>query len=65
MIIVKKHILKEDLYNAAVNILGNLKYNEIFFFVPALVLGGREDIKYVKKGNANIHHQLLLQIDNS
>jgi len=62
---IKKHILREDLYNAAVNILGNLKYNEIFFFVPALVLGGREDIKYVKKGNANIHHQLLLQIDNS
>ena len=60
----RKKILKEDLYNEAVESLGKLKYNEIFFFVPALVIGGAEDIKFVKKGDAKVHHQVLFQIGN-
>lgn len=57
-----KSVLKKDLFNEAVKTLGQLKYEEIFFFTPALVLGGAENIKYVKKGKASIHHQVLLQI---
>lgn len=57
-----KSVLKKDLFNEAVKTLGQLKYEEIFFFTPALVLGGAENIKYVKKGKATVHHQVLLQI---
>ena len=57
-----KRVLRKDLFNEAVKTLGQLKYEEIFFFAPALVLGGAENIKYVKKGKANVHHQVLLQI---
>ena len=59
---VIKNVLRADLYKQAVKELGKLDYNEIFFFTPALVLGGGEDIKYVKKGNGAVHHQVLLQI---
>lgn len=62
--IIKESILREKLYNDAINTLGNLQHNEIFFFVPALVLGGAEDIKYVKKGDANVHQQVLFKIGN-
>lgn len=57
-----KNVLRDDLYKQAVKELGKLDYNEIFFFTPALVLGGREELKYIKKGNGAIHHQVLLQI---
>lgn len=57
-----KNVLRADLYKQAVKELGKLDYNEIFFFTPALVLGGREELKYIKKGNGAIHHQVLLQI---
>ena len=59
---IKKNVLKPDLYKQAVEKLGKLEYEEIFFFAPALVLGGAENIKYIKKGNGAVHHQILLQI---
>ena len=62
---IRKNILREDLYNEAVKTFGNLKEEEIFFFVPAIILGGKEDIKYIKKGSANVHHQVLLQLGNN
>lgn len=57
-----KNVLREDLFKQAVEELGKLEYKDIFFFTPALVLGGGEDIKYLKKGNGAVHHQVLLQI---
>lgn len=59
---IRKAILREDLYSEAVKRLGKLNYKDIFFFKPALCIGGKEDIDYVAKGNAAIHHQLLLQL---
>lgn len=59
---IKKNVLKSDLYKQAVEKLGKLEYQEIFFFAPALVLGGAENIKYIKKGNGAVHHQILLQM---
>jgi len=58
---IRKDVLREDLYKTAVEKLGKLAYEEIFFFKPALCLGGGEDIKYVTKGNGAVHHQVLLQ----
>ena len=60
----KEKVLRKKLYDESVKELGSLKHNEIFFFVPAIVIGGAEDIKYIKKGAANVHHQVLLQINN-
>lgn len=59
---VMKNVLRVDLYKQAVKKLGKLDYKDIFFFAPALVLGGEENIKYIKKGNGAVHHQVLLQI---
>lgn len=61
---VIKKVLRDDLYKQAVKKLGKLSYKDIFFFVPALVLGGSENIKYIEKGNGVIHQMLLLQIGN-
>lgn len=44
-----KNVLRADLYKQAVKELGKLDYKDIFFFTPALVLGGREELKYIKK----------------
>lgn len=63
-LVTRENVLREELYGKSVNELGDLKHNEIFFFVPALVLGGAEDIKFIKKGDANTHQQVLFQIGN-
>ena len=55
-------VLRKSLFDQATDILGPLNHDEAFFFVLALVLGGGEDIKYVKKGDANTHQHLLLEI---
>lgn len=54
--------LKKELFNQAKEKLGNLESKEIYFFVPALILGGAENIKYIKKGNAVTHQLLLLEL---
>ena len=62
---VKENVLRRALFNEATAKLGALAVNECFFFVPALVIGGAEDIKHVKKGDANVHQHLLFEIGNS
>lgn len=59
---IKEKILRENLYNEAVNQFGTLNHDEIFFFVPALIIGGAEEIKYIKKGDANVHQQVLFEL---
>ena len=59
---IKEKVLRKNLFDQAVEKLGSLKYNEAFFFVPALVLGGGEDIKHVSKGDAYTHQHLLLEL---
>ena len=59
---IKEQVLRKSLFDQAAAQLGSLKHNEVFFFVPALVLGGGEDIKYVKKGDAFTHQHLLFDL---
>ena len=40
-----------NLYEKAIKKLERLNNKDIFFFVLALVLGGKEDIKYIDKEN--------------
>ena len=61
---VIKKVLRADLYKQAVKKFGRLGYQDIFFFTPALVLGGGEDIKYIEKGNGAVHQMVLLAIGN-
>ena len=62
---VIENVLRKSLFAQAVAKLGTLKHDEAFFFVPALVLGGGEDIKYVSKGDAGTHQHLLLELGNA
>jgi hypothetical protein len=49
-------------FQNAKEMYGKLEKNEMYFFVPALRLGGSESIDNMDKGNANVHLNLLLQI---
>lgn len=62
---VKENVLRRALFNEATAKLGALAVNECFFFVPALVIGGAENIKYIQKGDANVHQHVLFEIGNS
>ena len=59
---VIKNVLRDNLYKKSIKKLGRLNDKDIFFFVPALVLGGREDIKYIDKGNGIIQQRILFEI---
>lgn len=61
---IQKGILKKELFDEAQKRLGGLSKDEIYFFAPALVLGGGHNINYVEKGTADVHHQLLFQLGN-
>jgi hypothetical protein len=41
---------------------GNLKPNDIYFFVPALISGGKESVESIDKGDANVHQSILFQL---
>jgi hypothetical protein len=55
-------LLKTTLFKKAVSKKGTLEFDDIYYFVPALILGGKEDIKNIDKGNGIIHQLLLFQI---
>ncbi len=55
-------ILRKNLFKAAIEKLDYLLVDEVFFFVPALIFGGAEDIQYIEKGTANVHQQLVFQM---
>ena len=59
---VIKNVLRDTLYKKAIKKLGKLNDKDIFFFVPALILGGKEDIKYIDKGNGIIQQQILFEL---
>lgn len=59
---IKLGVLKQVLFNDALKNIGSIKNKEIYFFVPALVLGGNEDIKHIKKGDALVHQHLLFDL---
>ena len=58
---VKKEILRKELFEEAKKSKGILKKEEIYFFAPALIAGGAEELKYVDKGDAAVHHEILFQ----
>ncbi len=61
---VANEVLKVDIFNEAIKLKGDLAFEEIFFFTPALILGGGEDIKHIDKGDGLTHQQVLFQLGN-
>jgi len=57
-----KSKLREDLFIKSVSKLGALDVGEIFYFEPAIILGGAEEVQFVSKGKAIVHLDLLFQI---
>lgn len=49
----------KPIFERAVRLHGPLAESEIFGFVPAIIAGGRMDIKNIKKVDANIHLSIL------
>lgn len=56
---VEEKILRRKLFDEAKAKFGVLPLNDIYFFAPALVTGGAEEIKYVNKGDAAVHQSIL------
>lgn len=55
--------LRKELFAKSTGKCGNLKNDEIFFFVPALIMGGgAEDNTTIEKGIDIVHQQLLFQM---
>lgn len=57
-------LLDKTLFGQALEKCGSLVGNEVFFFVPALALGGSESIASVDKGDAVVHQCLLFDLLN-
>jgi hypothetical protein len=55
-------VLRNDLFRQSIEKFGLLNENEIFFFAPALAIGGAEEIKYVEKGNSQVHLHFLSKL---
>ena len=59
---VIEKVLRKDLFTKAQEKCGKISADEIYYFTPALVTGGAEDIKYVDKGKAAVHQMVLFQL---
>ncbi|NMF07157.1 GAD-like domain-containing protein [Clostridium beijerinckii] len=57
-------VLKKELFEQARGVKGNLEAKDIYFFVPSLILGGKESADSIDKGNANVHQSLLFKLGN-
>lgn len=62
---VRAELLRAELFHEAAEAEGPLEENEIFFFAPALALGGSETVNCISKGDAAAHHQLLFEMGAS
>ena len=59
---IRLSILRENLFDEALKKLGKLADNEIYMFVPALIVGGAETTENMKKGDASTHQHLLFDL---
>ncbi|WP_315081754.1 T6SS immunity protein Tdi1 domain-containing protein [uncultured Clostridium sp.] len=54
--------MKKELFAQSYDSKGCLKPNDIYFFVPAIILGGKESVESIDKGDASVHQSLLFQL---
>lgn len=53
---------KQGLFKEALADFGKLTPGEIFYFAPAIPLGGAEELKHIRKGSAVVQLDILLQL---
>lgn len=58
----RKEWLREDLFKAAIKEQGSLQKHEVFTFTPVLAMGGGQETKYLKKGNAQVYQDIVFQM---
>lgn len=56
------NILRKELFDQAYAAKGVLKQNDIYFFVPAIIIGGKESVESIDNGNANVHQRILFEL---
>ncbi|WP_252246894.1 GAD-like domain-containing protein [Clostridium sp. ZBS4] len=59
---IYNEVLRRKLFQQAYAVKGSLELNQIYFFTPALILGGKELIESIDRGDANIHQSILLKL---
>lgn len=59
---IMDEVLQRKLFRKALKKHGPLKKNEIYFYAPALSLGGAPEIDYIEKGNCQVQLDMLFQI---
>ncbi|WP_181919536.1 T6SS immunity protein Tdi1 domain-containing protein [Alkalilimnicola ehrlichii] len=59
---VREELLNPKMFEELTKRFGEIPAQEIFFYTPALRLGGRESIENVEHGNAVVHLEFLLQL---
>jgi len=59
---LSKELLKQDLFRESQKKAGTLTEDEIYFFKPALVLGGAENVEFIDKGDGSVHQSILFQM---
>jgi Uncharacterized conserved protein len=55
-------ILRQELFQQALQKYGPLTSGEIYSFVPALALGGAAEVEFIQKVNALVHLEILFQM---
>ena len=55
-------VLRKKLFDEALKKIGKLSDNEMYMFVPALIIGGTETTENMKKGDALTHQHLLFDL---
>ncbi|MDF1550239.1 MAG: DUF1851 domain-containing protein [Bacteroidales bacterium] len=58
----RKEWLREPLFNQAIKEKGPLLNNEVFTIAPVFALGGAAELKYLKKGNAQVYQDIVFQM---
>lgn len=59
---IAKELLKPQLFDVANKDLGSLTSDEIYFFNPALIMGGSHEAEHLDKGIGSVHQSLLFQL---
>ena len=54
--------LRQELFEIAISLKGDLLKNEVFTFVPILAIGGTASLEYIQKGNAQVYQDLVFQM---
>ena len=59
---MREEWLREKLFNEAMLKEKQLAPNEVFTFAPVFAMGGKAELKYLKRGNAQVYQDIVFQM---